>query len=304
MRGEKTLGLFFKGLCMGSADIIPGISGGTVALILGIYEELIHSIKTVDLRVIPYAFFAIFRKDYREKLKKILLSIRFDFLVPLLLGIITAFLLLAWIIKEKLLPYYTSEIYSFFTGLILASAIIVCMRIGKFKPVNLFFVLAGLISAYLFLSAAGLHLNHSLPVIFLSGILSLCAMILPGISGAFVMVFLNQYEYMLAALKSFCLPPIIVYLIGAFFGVIGFSHLLSKLLRKSRDAVLSFLVGLMLGGLKAPVSRIETIDISTVTCFIIGLVLVISVEIYASRRNRNGPGVDKTGERDSSLHSR
>ncbi len=295
MKGAKTVELFLKGLCMGSADIIPGISGGTVALILGIYEELIYSIKTVDLRVIPYAFFAIFRKDYREKLKKILLSIRFDFLVPLVIGIATAFMLLSRIISN-LIANYRSLVYSFFFGLILASAIIVYMRIGKFKPVNLLLVLAGLISAYLFLSATGLHLNHSLPVIFLSGILSLCAMILPGISGAFVMVFLNQYEYMLAALKSFCLPPIIVYLIGAFFGVIGFSHLLSKLLRKSRDAVLSFLVGLMLGGLKAPVSRIETIDISTVTCFIIGLVLVISVEIYASRRNRNGSGVDKTGK--------
>ncbi|HHF58805.1 MAG TPA: DUF368 domain-containing protein [Thermoplasmatales archaeon] len=285
MRGEKTLGLFFKGLCMGSADIIPGISGGTVALILGIYEELIHSIKTVDLRVIPYAFFAIFRRDYREGFKKIFLSIRFDFLVPLVTGIATAFILLSRIINNLLINY-RSLVYSFFLGLILASAVIVYMRIGKFKPINLFFILAGLVSAYLFLSSTGLYLDHSLPVIFISGILSICAMILPGISGAFIMVFLNQYEYMIAAIKSFYLPPIITYLVGAFFGIIAFSHLLSKLLKKARDAVLSFLVGLMLGGLKIPISRIEAIDISTVTPFLIGLTLVISVEIYANRRNR------------------
>ncbi len=285
MRGEKTLGLFFKGLCMGSADIIPGISGGTVALILGIYEELIHSIKTVDLRVIPYAFFAIFRRDYREEFKKIFLSIRFDFLVPLVTGIATAFILLSRIINNLLINY-RSLVYSFFLGLILASAVIVYMRIGKFKSINLFFILAGLVSAYLFLSSTGLYLDHSLPVIFISGILSICAMILPGISGAFIMVFLNQYEYMIAAIKSFYLPPIITYLVGAFFGIIAFSHLLSKLLKKSRDAVLSFLVGLMLGGLKIPISRIEAIDISTVTPFLIGLTLVISVEIYANRRNR------------------
>ena len=296
MRGEKTLGLFFKGLCMGSADIIPGISGGTVALILGIYEELIHSIKTVDLRVIPYAFFAIFRKDYREKLKKILLSIRFDFLVPLLLGIITAFLLLAWIIKEKLLPYYTSEIYSFFTGLILASAIVILLRVKRFKPVYLIHLLAGVSSAYLFLSSTGIYLNHSLPVIFLSGVVSICAMILPGISGAFIMVFLGQYEYMITALRNLYLPPLVTYVVGAFIGIVSFSHILSVLLKKYRGAVLFFLVGLMIGGLKVPVSKVESINLFTISCFMVGLLLVIFVEAFAVRRNGDGSRADKASK--------
>ena len=281
----RSLRLFLKGLCMGSADIIPGISGGTIALILGIYEELVFSIKSIDLKIIPYSFAAIFRKEYRKKVKELFLSIRFDFLVPLLIGIIIAFLLLARIISELLL-HYRPLIYSFFLGLILASAVVVYLRIGKFKLMYILHLSIGVISAYLFLSSTGIYLNHSLPVIFLSGVVSICAMILPGISGAFIMVFLGQYEYMITALKNFYLPPLVTYVVGAFIGIIAFSHVLSRLLKKYRNAVLSFLVGLMIGGLKVPVSKVGSINLFTISCFMVGLFLVIFVEIYASRRKR------------------
>ena len=279
MRGLK---LFLKGLCMGSADIIPGISGGTIALILGIYEELVFSIKSIDLRIVPYGFAAIFKKEYRKKIKELFLSIRFDFLVPLFIGIITAFLLLARVISELLL-HYRSMIYSFFTGLILASAIVILLRVKRFNPIYLIYLLAGVSSAYLFLSSTGIYLNHSLPVIFLSGVVSICAMILPGISGAFIMVFLGQYEYMLAALKNLYLPPLVTYVVGAFIGIIAFSHILSRLLKRYKNAVLSFLIGLMIGGLKVPVSEVGSINLFTISCFMVGLFLVILVEI-ASRR--------------------
>jgi len=279
----KSLKLFLKGLCMGSADIIPGISGGTIALILGIYEELVFSIKSINLKIIPYSFAAISKKEYRNKVKELFLSIRFDFLVPLFIGILIAFLLLSRIISDLLL-YYRSMIYSFFTGLILASAIVIILRVKKFKPVYLIYLLAGSLSAYLFLSSTGIYLNHSLPVIFLSGVVSICAMILPGISGAFIMVFLGQYEYMLTALKNLYLPPLVTYVVGAFIGIIAFSHVLSRLLKRYRNAVLSFLIGLMIGGLKAPISRVESINLFTISCFMMGLFLVILLEMYASRR--------------------
>ena len=292
MRGLK---LFLKGLCMGSADIIPGISGGTIALILGIYEELVFSIKSIDLRIVPYGFAAIFKKEYRKKIKELFLSIRFDFLVPLLIGIITAFLLLARVISELLL-YYRSMIYSFFTGLILASAIVILLRVKRFKPVYLIHLLAGVSSAYLFLSSTGIYLNHSLPVIFLSGVVSICAMILPGISGAFIMVFLGQYEYMITALRNLYLPPLVTYVVGAFIGIVSFSHILSVLLKKYRGAVLFFLVGLMIGGLKVPVSKVESINLFTISCFMVGLLLVIFIEAFAVRRNGDGSRADKAGK--------
>lgn len=278
----RSLRLFLKGLCMGSADIIPGISGGTVALILGIYEELILSIKSIDLRIIPYSLFALFKRDYRDKVKKMFLSIRFDFLIPLVIGISVAFLLLAGLIDE-LLKHHRSLIYSFFLGLILSSAFILYLKNGKPKPVYLMHVFSGMVLAYIFLSFTTIYLDHSLPVIFASGIVSICAMILPGISGAFIMVLLGQYEYMLSSLKSMYLPPLITYIIGAFIGVVAFSHFLSKLLKKYRKGVLSFLVGLMIGGLRIPLNEIETVDTYTILCFLTGLALVISVEIYSSR---------------------
>ncbi|HEX17160.1 MAG TPA: DUF368 domain-containing protein [Thermoplasmatales archaeon] len=280
MRGLK---LFLKGLCMGSADIIPGISGGTIALILGIYEELVFSIRSIDLRIIPYSLMAILKSGYRRKVKEMFRSIRFDFLLPLLLGIITAFMILVRIISE-ILTIYRSQVYSFFLGLILSSALIIYLRMGKGKVKHLPLLVAGIVSAYLFLDLTGINLDHSLPVIFLSGVASICAMILPGISGAYILLFLGQYEYMIHALKNLNIPPLITYLAGAFLGIIAFSHVLSRLMKRYRKGVLSFLVGLMIGGLRSPISKIDGINVYTAIPFILALLLVISIELLARRR--------------------
>lgn len=292
---KRGIEIFLKGMCMGSADIIPGVSGGTVALILGIYEELVFSIKSVDLRAIPYAILGLFYKEYREKTVATLKSIRWRFLIPLVTGIASAFFLIANVI-DFLISLYRSFIYSFFTGLIVASAFIIILRTERFKLHYLLFIIVGVLSASIILGFTQITLNHSLPVIFLSGVVAACAMILPGISGAFMMVFLGQYEYMLSALKDINMVLIITYLLGAVLGVVSFSHFLSKLIKDYKGETLSFLTGLMLGGLRGSLQNINPEDspIMIAIFLLAGLSLVIVVEYLG--RMRNGSRTGKTGK--------
>ena len=271
--------LFLKGLLMGSADIIPGISGGTIALITGIYDKLVFSIKSIDPRFLIYPFLSLYDKKYIVKTKQSFLSIDFYFLVPLILGIGIAFLILAHII-HFLIAIYSVYVYAFFIGLIFSSAIVLYLRMEEKKLFYLLPLVLGIISSYLFLSLSRIQLNHSLPMIFVSGIISICAMILPGISGAFIMLLLGQYDYMLNAIRSFYLSPIIIYLIGAVIGILTFSHVLSFLIRRYRSITLSFLIGVMIGGLKRPVDGLIRYppSIFMFLFIIIGVIMVFGVE--------------------------
>ncbi len=271
--------LFFKGLLMGSADIIPGISGGTIALITGIYDRLVFAIKSIDPKFLLYLVLSIYDRKYIEKSKQSLSSIDFYFLLPLIVGIGLAFLLLAQVI-HFFITSYSLYVYSFFLGLILSSAIILFIRMEKKKIVYLIPLSLGFLSSYIFLSLSRLQLNHSMPIIFISGIISICAMILPGISGAFIMLLLGQYDYMLNAVRSFYLSPILVYLIGAVLGIIFFSHILSFFIKRYRFVTLSFLIGIMIGGLKRPIDEliIYPFSISMILFIIIGILLVFIVE--------------------------
>ena len=284
---NKPLILFLKGLLMGSADIIPGISGGTIALITGIYDDLVFTIKSIDPRFLVYPFLALYDRDYLKKTKKTFFSIDFEFLLPLVFGIATAFLVLAQII-HFMLANYDIYVYSFFLGLIIASAAILYIRMEKRNLLYLIPLTLGILLAYVFLSLSEIQLNHSLPVIFVSGIVSICAMILPGISGAFIMLLLGQYNYMINALKSFSVIPITVYLAGAVMGIIAFSHVLSFLIKRYRFVTLSFLIGIMIGGLKRPLDRLlicsNLFSVSTILSISIGMFMVIGVEYLYKKR--------------------
>ena len=284
---DKPIILFLKGLLMGSADIIPGISGGTIALITGIYDDLVFTIKSIDPRFLVYPFLALYNRDYLKKAKKTFFSIDFKFLLPLVSGIATAFLILAQII-HFMLANYDIYVYSFFLGLIIASAAILYIRMEKRNLFYLIPLTLGIILAYVFLSLSEIQLNHSLPVIFVSGIVSICAMILPGISGAFIMLLLGQYNYMINALKSFSVIPITVYLAGAVMGIIAFSHVLSFLIKRYRFVTLSFLIGIMIGGLKRPLDRLlissNLFSVSTILSISIGMFMVIGVEYLYKKR--------------------
>ena len=258
MNFKESFIIFLKGLCMGTADIIPGVSGGTIALITGIYERLVFGIKRINFN-----------------LKK---SVDWEFFVPLVLGISCAFLALSRIIKLCLTDF-TGLTYAFFFGLILASAGVIYKKVGKLNSKDLLFLGVGFMFAFSFVGLKTLETEHTLLVIFFSGMMAICAMILPGISGAFILLFLNQYEYLLGALNNLVLVEIFTFITGAFLGILAFSRILSYLLKNYETHTFSFLVGLMLGSLRLPLQKILA-DVSPWALIpaLLGVILVFILE--------------------------
>ncbi|KXB06058.1 hypothetical protein AKJ51_04260 [candidate division MSBL1 archaeon SCGC-AAA382A20] len=248
---------YFKGISMGLADLVPGVSGGTIALIMGIYERLISAIRSIDLKFLLYIFKGVLDKKYLKKAEKNFLSIDFKFLVPLASGIATA-ILGAFRLMMFLRKHYPAHINAFFFGLILVSAVLVYDRIKdrNFKTFLPGFL--GFIFAFLYTGIEQVTSIHTLPIIFLSGFLAICAMILPGISGAFILIFLGQYDYMLSVLQSILQNwfIILVFLLGVVISLFSFSRLLSHMLNNYRSKTLFFLTGLMIGALRSPFTKI------------------------------------------------
>ncbi len=273
-------GIYLRGLMMGACDVIPGVSGGTIALITGIYERLIGAISAIDpglLKHIVHGDLGAFRRDF-EKIDPL-------FLVVLLAGIATAFLAMSGIILY-LLGNHGVETYSFFLGLIIASAVVLFREIRSPRVADLVFLIIGTIAGFLLTGLGHLDAGHSLPMIFLTGMVALCAMILPGISGAYMTLVLNQYDFMLAALRSFAFPEIITFIVGGITGLLLFTKALKYLLKTYQTAMLAFLTGLMLGSArmlyeKAAVSGSILFDGGL---FIIAGIAVIGMVEYVKRR--------------------
>ncbi len=243
---------------MGGADIIPGVSGGTIALITGIYEELIFAIKSIDFKFVIYFLKGFFKKEYFNMAKKNFLSIRFKFLIPIALGIALAFLLLANILGD-MLEYFPAYTYAFFFGLILSSAILVYFSsLNKISLSAIIFVILGILFGLIIVGLGGINSQNSIIIIFVAGLITFCAMILPGISGAFILYILGQYTFLLNILRDMTkldfsnISFAISYILGGIFGLLIFSRVLSFLLKKYRTATLSFIIGLMIGALRKP----------------------------------------------------
>lgn len=251
---SDSLVIFLKGLFMGSADIIPGVSGGTIALITGIYERLVGGISKISFSFVNPLIkgdFSGFKKAFREE-------IDYEFFIPLLSGIGLAFLLLSKVILI-LLNNFRAYTFSFFLGLILASAYFVYKEKEGVTIKTFISLVVGIVFGALFVGFVALdpsRANHSLIVIFFSGLIAICAMILPGISGSFVLLLLGQYEYMLGSLNKLVLSDIIVFITGAAIGILSFSKLLNYLLDHYKTITMSFLVGLMVGTLRLPLTEI------------------------------------------------
>jgi putative membrane protein len=285
--------LFLKGIFMGSADIIPGVSGGTIALITGIYEQLVNALRSIDLKFIPYFFGGFLNKSYFHKAKKNFLSIEFTFLLPLGLGVALAFLSLAHILGY-FLTFYPSYTYSFFFGLIFASALFVYTSIkGRFSLNSLLFIIVGFVFGFLLVGLEAIRTEHSVIIIFISGVITFCAMILPGISGAFILIFLGQYDFLLGVLRELAsldfsrVTYALSYIFGGIIGLLVFSRALSFLFSRYRIATLSFIVGLMIGALREPGELIlhnpENVVI-TVLSSLLGVSLVAIVSYYGKRQ--------------------
>ena len=260
--------IFLRGLFMGSADIVPGVSGGTIALITGIYERLIYAISRIRFSFLKPLVKADF-SDFKEKLVE---EIDFELFIPLFLGIGIAFITLAKVISY-LLDTQTAYTFSFFLGLILASAYILYTKLENINLKLIIITIIGIILSYIFVGLNPIATNHSLIVIFISGLIAICAMILPGISGSFLLLLLGQYQYMLNALNSRNIIEILVFIIGAAIGILGFSKLLNYLLERYESATMAFLIGIMVGTLRLPIMKItSTIQGSWIPCIILALI--------------------------------
>ena len=264
--------IFIRGILMGSADIVPGVSGGTIALITGIYERLIYSISKINFKFIK----PLVKLDLKGFWRELLDEIDFAFFIPLVLGIGIAMLTIAKVVTYCM-DVYTALTYAFFLGLIIASAYILLKKIPKLQIKHVAFVIIGLVLAYIFVSLNPIAANHSLPVIFISGLIAICAMILPGISGSFLLLLLGQYEYMLTALHELHFTELIVFIVGAVIGILGFSKLLNYLLKNYEELTMAFLIGVMLGTLKIPALEV----VSNVTLNVSGLLPCIIVAVIA-----------------------
>ena len=225
---------------MGIAEIIPGVSGGTIAFITGIYEELINSIKSVNASSVKLLF--------SFKLSLFWKQINGAFLLTLLVGMLTSVLALARVIVF-LIDEHPFKIWGFFFGLIIASAIVIFYQIKSVNSKVFIAALIGLvISSYIALEAPSSTPNSNL-FIFLSGAIAISAMILPGISGSFILVFLSKYEFILNSLNNFDVAVISVFIGGCVVGLVTFSRVFSYLFKKYNDVVISVLVGFLLGSL-------------------------------------------------------
>ncbi|MFO8165199.1 MAG: DUF368 domain-containing protein [Desulfatiglandales bacterium] len=233
--------LTIKGFIMGAANVVPGVSGGTMALILGIYEELIDAIRSINLR------FA--RLITRFKIREALTSVSWPFLVPVGLGILLATFSLAEVLSW-LLDRYPAIVWSFFFGLILSSVFTVSRVVRKWRITIILAIVLGGIAAYFLFGMIPVSTPNASWFIFGSGFIAICAMILPGISGAYILVLLGKYQYILEALKNKDLFPLLVISAGAFVGLISFAQILGWLLKRYHDLTMAVLIGLMLGSLR------------------------------------------------------
>ena len=246
------VGLVARGFAMGSADVVPGVSGGTMAFILGIYEELIFSIRAVG------------RKEFWQallhfRIKDALLAINLPFLIAVFAGIFLAVLTLAqalgWLLENQ--PVL---IWSFFFGLVLASVVTVAKRIKRWGIIVVSALAIGAIGAFFLVGAVPAQTPNTWWFLFLSGALASVAMILPGISGAFILLILGKYEFVLGAVNNLDIVSLGILAMGAAVGIVIFAQLLGYLFKRHHDLTVAVLTGFMLGSLRKLWPWKETVE--------------------------------------------
>jgi putative membrane protein len=240
MRGRSILILYLKGVAMGAADAVPGVSGGTVAFIAGIYETLVDAIRSFDGEAVRLLFRGRWAALWRH--------VNGGFLVVLFAGIGTAILLLSRLLLH-LLDHEPEMLWSFFFGLILASVLAVSRKVERRDFPVLLSGLIGIGIGYGITVAVPAATPETLVFVFLSGAVAICAMILPGISGSFILVLLSKYRYVFGAIRDLNLPVILVFGAGCAVGLLSFSHLLHYTLRRHYAPTIALLTGLMVGSL-------------------------------------------------------
>lgn len=232
--------LVLKGMGMGAADVVPGVSGGTIAFIVGIYDELIDSIKSINLNSLKL----LFSGKIHEFLRQINASFLFSVLLGIAISVFSLAKLITWLLIDQ--PIL---VWSFFFGLVLASTWFVSRDIKERNWKTIVSFILGVGIAYYITIATPAETPSNLIFIFLCGAIAICAMILPGISGSFILVLLGKYFFIMEAVKSFDIVVIAVFGVGACIGITSFSRVLSYALKHFRNMTLSVLTGFMLGSL-------------------------------------------------------
>ncbi|MDD2419645.1 MAG: DUF368 domain-containing protein [Bacteroidales bacterium] len=256
----KYLSLIIKGIAMGAADVVPGVSGGTIAFMTGIYEKLISSIKSID----HIAFGLLLKGNIKLFWEKI----NGSFLISVFGGVMISILSLARLM-EYLLVNHPIPLWSFFFGLIIASSFFILKHIEKWNLATFISLIAGIAIAVWISIVSPAQTTEALWFVFLSGMVAICAMILPGISGSFILLLMGKYAFMMTAIKDFDFVVILVFVAGAAIGIISFSHFLSWLLKRFYSFTIAILSGFMAGSLvkvwpwKTQSLRFEGLDYPT-----------------------------------------
>lgn len=234
--------LVLKGMAMGASDVVPGVSGGTMAFILGIYQELIGSIKDVANPDLIKALFSL-------NFKKIFEIINWQFLIAVAMGIGIAIVSLAGIL-EYLLENQPVFLWSFFFGLVLASIIMVQKQVNSWGAGPIIAVVLGTVGAYWLVGRVPAETPNTWWFLMLSGMIAICAMILPGISGSFILVLMGKYQTVLGAVNDRDIMTLLFIAIGAVIGLVTFAQILSYLFKNYNDITVAVLIGLMIGSLR------------------------------------------------------
>ena len=232
--------LFLKGMAMGISDLIPGISGGTIALLLGIYKVFISSLKSINYK----SFIYLIRLDF----KKLNNQLNLCFLLPVFFGILSSIFIFSSLISFLLLDYKVL-LFSFFFGLIFFSSIRLISSLKPTSTLDFFTVFVGLVIGLSFFFVSSLSTSNSIFSIFLAGFIAISAMLLPGISGSYILLILGKYEFMLDSISSFNWINILIFSLGAITGILSFSKMIHYLLKNYYRSTIFFLSGLMMGAL-------------------------------------------------------
>ena len=279
---RELLVVYLKGFSMGVADVVPGVSGATIALILGIYDRLIRAITAIDPREFRPAL-RLHEADARTALIAELERMDALFLLALGLGIVSAIVTLSRVMYVAATEYPVPT-YAFFFGLIAASAVVLYGQINRWTPPRLAVSAAGILLAAAVTGITTGGASHGPLMIFVTGAVAICAMVLPGVSGAFFLLVLGQYEYLTGVLTEFVdgliallngesIAPVLdaggvvlIFGMGAIIGLFTMAHAVRRALERYRMATLAFLVSLMVGALRLPFERvIENLETSFIT---------------------------------------
>lgn len=302
---KQSAGITLRGLLMGAADVVPGISGGTIAFITGIYEELLNAIKSFDVTLVQ----RLLRGKFREAFD----GVAWQFLAALLLGILTAIFTLAagisWLLENR-----PVQINAFFFGLIVGSVVVVSRAIPKWTASNVIGAIVAAAAAYVVFGLVPVETPSTLWFLFLCGAVAICAMILPGISGSFILLILGQYEYILNAVKDRAILPLAVVAAGCVVGILSFVRVLSWTLKRYHNETIAALTGLVLGSLRriwpwketiqtridrhgdiVPIEQINVLPGGLTGEFWMALLLaVIGIVLALALGHRNSPAGEKT----------